>query len=185
MKKLKVELKKIAYYSKHKRKINFHHQTKYFLWNGITHLICPCHTKYQKSFSLCSFTQKTRIRWCGEVNNSILVMIGYFKHDIFSRHASNLNLHKKYTFSTPWLTTILNINPYDWVALPPCLSLKGKVVKIELRKIKMPNDNLRDDNFMLSSCSSIVIRLNEKKTEDTKKQFFDFFSYQMINCLFF
>ena len=101
-------------------------------------------------------------------------MIGYFKHDIFSRHASNLNLHKKYTFSTPWLTTILNINPYDWVALPPCLSLKGKLVKIELRNIKMPNDNLRDDNFMLSSCSSIVIRLNEE-LEDTRKRFVVFF----------
>ena len=131
--------------------------------------MCPCHTKYQKSFSLCSFTQKTHIRWCGEVNNSILVMIGYFEHDIFSRHAPNLNLHKKYTFSTPWLTTILNINPYDWVALPPCLALKGKLVKIELRNIKMPNDNLRDDNFMLSSHSSIVIRLNEEP-EDTKKR---------------
>ena len=96
-------------------------------------------------------------------------MIGYFEHDIFSRHAPNLNLHKKYTFSTPWLTTILNINPYDWVALPPCLGLKGKLVKIELRNIKMPNDNLRDDNFMLSSHSSIVIRLNEEP-EDTKKR---------------
>ena len=51
--------------------------------------------------------------------------------------------------------------------------IKGKLVKIELRNIKMPNDNLRDDNFMLSSCSSIVIRLNEEH-KDTKKRFLIF-----------
>ena len=46
----------------------------------------------KKVFFLCSFTQKNRLGSCGEVKNFIPAMIGYFKHDIFSRHASNLKI---------------------------------------------------------------------------------------------
>ena len=84
----------------------------------------------------------------------------------------------------PWLTTILNFNPYDWVALPTHVSLKGeKLVKIKIKHMKMPNDNLRDNNSMLSSYSSIVIVLN-CSTRRHEKTISRFFSYQMINCPF-
>ena len=100
----------------------------------------------QKDFPPCTFVL---IR---EVNSTLW----YFKHDIFSRHASNLknHLHKNDMVTKNWISA--NISGWPWRRMCHLMYMfrELKMNTVKMAKVHVPDNNLMSRDYAMSIIGS-------------------------------